>query len=125
VYPGPFALFAESAEAVRGWVRELFDAGCHYVQIDAPEFNEVYADARVRAGCERRGIDPARFKAEGAELLNYAAGVSRPPGRRRGLAGMQGQRDQSWIAEGGYEDICREVWALYPANGRRLRNLTC
>lgn len=110
VYPDPFALFAESAEVVRGWVRELFDAGCHYVQVDAPEFNEVYADARVRAEYESRGIDPARFKAEGAELLNYVAGVSRPPGTRLGLHLCKGNGTQSWIAEGGYEDICREVF---------------
>jgi 5-methyltetrahydropteroyltriglutamate--homocysteine methyltransferase len=101
-YPDPFALFAESAEAVRGWAGELFDAGCRYVQIDAPEFNEVYADARV--------LDPARFKAEGAELLNYVAGVSLPPGTRLGLHVCKGNGTQSWIAEGGYEDICREVF---------------
>jgi hypothetical protein len=90
--------------------RELFDAGCRYVQIDAPEFNEVYADARVRAEYERRGIDPARFKAEGAELLNYVAGVSRPRGTQLGLHVCKGNGTQSWIAEGGYEDICREVF---------------
>jgi len=44
----------------------------------------VYADARVRAEYESRGIDPARFKAEGAELLNYVARVSRPPERGSG-----------------------------------------
>jgi 5-methyltetrahydropteroyltriglutamate--homocysteine methyltransferase len=110
VYPDPFALFAEAAEGVRRWVGELFDAGCRYVQIDAPEFNEVYADARVRAEYEGRGIDPARFKAEGAELLDYVAGVSRPAGALLGLHVCKGNGTQAWIAEGGYEDICREVF---------------
>jgi 5-methyltetrahydropteroyltriglutamate--homocysteine methyltransferase len=109
-YPDPFALFAEAAEVVHRWAGELFDAGCRYVQIDAPEFNEVYADARVRADYESRGIDPARFKAEGAQLLNHVAGVSRPPGALLGLHVCKGNGTQSWIAEGGYEEICREVF---------------
>jgi methionine synthase II (cobalamin-independent) len=109
-YPDPFVLFAEAAEVVRRWVRELFDAGCRYVQIDAPEFNEVYADAGVRADYEARGIDPERFKVEGAELLGYVACVARPPGALLGLHVCKGNGTQSWIAEGGYEDICREVF---------------
>jgi 5-methyltetrahydropteroyltriglutamate--homocysteine methyltransferase len=109
-YPDPFALFAEAAAVVHRWVGELFDAGCRYVQIDAPEFNEVYADARVRAEYERRGIDPARFKAEGADLLNYVASASRPRGTQLGLHVCKGNGTRSWIAEGGYEDICREVF---------------
>jgi 5-methyltetrahydropteroyltriglutamate--homocysteine methyltransferase len=114
-YPDPFMLFAEAAAVVRRWARELFDAGCRYVQVDAPEFNEVYADARVRADYQRRGIDPARFKAEGAELLNFVAGVPRPQGTQLGLHVCKGNGTQSWIAEGGYEDICREVFRR--ANG--------
>lgn len=109
-YPDPFTLFAEAAEAVRGWVRELFDAGCRYVQVDAPEFNEVYADANVRAQYQSRGIDPVRFKAEGADLLNYVASAPRPPGAQLGLHVCKGNGTRSWIAEGGYEDICREVF---------------
>jgi Cobalamin-independent synthase, Catalytic domain len=76
-YDSPFELFADSANAVREWVRQLFDAGCRYVQIDAPEFNEVYADPRVRAEYVARGVDPDRFKAEGAELLAHVADVPR------------------------------------------------
>lgn len=109
-YPDPFALFAEAAQVVQRWVRELFDAGCRYIQIDAPEFNEVYADARVRADYEARGIDPKRFKAEGAELLGQVAGVSRPAGALLGLHVCKGNGTRSWIAEGGYEDICRDVF---------------
>ena len=92
-YPDPFALFAEAAQVVQRWVRELFDAGCRYIQIDAPEFNEVYADARVRADYEARGIDPKRFKAEGAELLGQVAGVSRPAGALPRVARLQGKWD--------------------------------
>jgi 5-methyltetrahydropteroyltriglutamate--homocysteine methyltransferase len=109
-YPDPFTLYAEAADAVHRWVCELFDAGCRYVQIDAPEFNEIYADARVRADFQSRGIDPERFKAEGAELLNFIASAARPRAAQLGLHVCKGNGTQSWIAEGGYEDICREVF---------------
>ncbi len=115
VYPDIFDLFAEAAEAIRVWVRELFDAGCPYVQIDAPEFNQVFADPRIRAEYEERGIDTERFKTEGADLLGRLADVERPEGSVLGLHVCKGNGTQSWIAEGGYEDICREVFKR--ANG--------
>jgi 5-methyltetrahydropteroyltriglutamate--homocysteine methyltransferase len=109
-YRDPFELFADAADAVREWVRELFDAGCPYVQIDAPEFNEVYADPRVRAEYEERGIDTERFKSEGAELLAHVADVPRGEATTLGLHVCKGNGTQSYIATGGYEDICREVF---------------
>ncbi len=109
-YDDPFQLFADSAAAVREWVRQLFDAGCRYVQIDAPEFNEVYADPRVREEYVERGVDPGRFKAEGAELLAMVADVPRGPDTVLGLHVCKGNGTQSYIATGGYEDICQEVF---------------
>ena len=84
-YSDPFDLFADAADALRDWAGELFDAGCPYVQIDAPEFNEVYADQRIRDEYTERGIDVDRFKVEGAELLSRVASVERPGGTVLGL----------------------------------------
>jgi 5-methyltetrahydropteroyltriglutamate--homocysteine methyltransferase len=109
-YHDPFELFADSAAAIRDWVRQLFDAGCRYVQIDAPEFNEVYADPHVREEYVARGVDPDRFKAEGAELLAHVADVPRGPDTTLGLHVCKGNGTQSYIAVGGYEDVCREVF---------------
>ena len=109
-YRDPFDLFADSADAVREWARELFDAGCRYVQIDAPELSMVYADSRMRAQFEARGIDPERFKAEAAELLEHVAGVPRGEDTVLGLHVCKGNGTRSYAATGGYEDICREVF---------------
>jgi methionine synthase II (cobalamin-independent) len=70
---GVDVLYAEAAEVVHGWVRELFAAGCRYVQIDAPEFNEVYADARVRA--EQRKITPETQAAKLRRVAEAARSV--------------------------------------------------
>jgi methionine synthase II (cobalamin-independent) len=114
-YRDPFELFADAAELLRGWAQELFEAGCPYVQVDAPEFNEVYADERIRAEYIDRGIDPERFKTEGAELLGRLGSVPRPDGAVLGLHVCKGNGTQSYIARGGYEDISREVrrtWSI-------------
>jgi 5-methyltetrahydropteroyltriglutamate--homocysteine methyltransferase len=109
-YRDAFELFADAADALRAWIGELFDAGCRYIQIDAPEFNEVYADPHVRDEYVQRGIDPERFKSEGAELLGHVASVPRPEGAILGLHVCKGNGTQSFIAKGDYEDICREVF---------------
>lgn len=109
-YSDPFELFADAADALHDWAGELFEAGCPYVQIDAPEFNQVFADQRIRDEYTERGIDVERFKVEGAELLGRVAQVRRPADSVLGLHVCKGNGTQSWLAEGGYEDICREVF---------------
>ena len=109
-YSDPFELFADAAELLRGWAEELFAAGCPYVQVDAPEFNEVYADARIREEYEERGIDTERFKTEGAELLGRLGSVPRPEGSVFGLHVCKGNGTQSYIARGRLRGHLREVF---------------
>jgi 5-methyltetrahydropteroyltriglutamate--homocysteine methyltransferase len=109
-YRDVFELFVDAADALRDWMRELFDAGCRYVQIDDPELLHMFADPQVRAEYAERGIDPERFKSQGAEILGYIASVPRPRDAVLALHVCKGNGTQSFIAKGGYEDICREVF---------------
>ena len=109
-YPDPFELAQDAATAVRKWVRELADAGCNYIQIDAPELNEAYADERVRAEYEARGIDPRHFIELGTELVGTIADVEVPGTVRKAMHVCKGNGTQSWIAEGGYEEFSRHVF---------------
>jgi len=109
-YPNPFELAMDASAAVATWMKQLAGAGCRYIQIDAPELNEAYADASVRADWEARGIDPAEFIRLGTELVGSLGDVDLP-GVRKGLHVCKGNGTQSWIAEGGYEDFSRSVFA--------------
>jgi 5-methyltetrahydropteroyltriglutamate--homocysteine methyltransferase len=109
-YPDPFDLIADATEIVKAWIKELADAGCPFIQIDAPELNEVYADERIRAEYTERGISPERFMAEGAEYLQAVTKVDLPEGTTLGVHVCKGNGTQSFIAEGGYEDIARDVF---------------
>jgi 5-methyltetrahydropteroyltriglutamate--homocysteine methyltransferase len=109
-YPDVFDLIADATEIVRAWVSELVGAGCPYIQIDDPILNQVFADERIRHEHAERGISPERFMAEGPEHLNEITKVELPPGTILGLHVCKGNGTQSWLAEGGYEDIARDVF---------------
>jgi 5-methyltetrahydropteroyltriglutamate--homocysteine methyltransferase len=105
-YPDVFRLMEDAAQAVESWMRQLAAAGCRYIQIDAPELNEAYVDAGVRAGLARRGIDPRRYLKVGTDLI-AALGSINLPGVTKALHICKGNGTQSWIAEGGYEETAR------------------
>ena len=109
-YPDPFELAAEAAEAVRGWMRELSDAGCEYIQIDAPELAEAYADKRVQAEYDERGIPWDELLRVGTELV-CGLGDVELPGCRLAMHLCKGNGTQAWIADGGYEALAEKVFA--------------
>jgi len=109
-YPDPFELAAEAADAVRGWMRDLAEAGCEYIQIDAPELAEAYADERVRAEYDERGISSAELLRIGTELV-CGLGDVELPGCRVAMHLCKGNGTQSWIADGGYEALAERVFA--------------
>ena len=110
VYPNPFDLAEAAANAVGDWMKQLAAAGCTYIQIDAPELNEAYADANVRADLDRKGIDSQEYIRLGTELVG-SLGDIRLPGVRKALHVCKGNGTQSWIAEGGYEDFSKTMFA--------------
>src|SRR5262245_929183 len=109
VYPNPFDLAEDAANAVQGWVQQLAGAGCDYIQIDAPELNEAYADEHVRADYQARGIDPHEFIRVGTEII-HRLGALHLPGVTKALHVCKGNGTQSWIAEGGCGDFSRSVF---------------
>jgi methionine synthase II (cobalamin-independent) len=109
-YPDPFELAADAADAVRGWMRELAEAGCEYIQIDAPELAEAFADERVRAEYDERGIPSAELLRFGTDLV-CSLGDVELPGCRLAMHLCKGNGTQSWIAEGGYEALAEQVFA--------------
>lgn len=109
VYPDPFELAVDATEAVQQWMRQLAEAGCRYIQIDAPEMCEVYIDQRERDRNAAQGISPDRFISVGTELLAQL-GALELPGVRKAVHVCKGNGTQSWLAEGGYGDFTKHVF---------------
>lgn len=106
-YADPFDMFADGVEIVRAEARELAALGCEYIQIDAPEFVQIFADEAQREQWRSLGIDPERVFTEGVEMINAVADV---PGVAFGLHLCRGNYQSRWIAAGGYERFSEQVF---------------
>jgi 5-methyltetrahydropteroyltriglutamate--homocysteine methyltransferase len=111
VYRDPFELFADGVDMIRGQIEQLRDAGCGYVQIDAPELIQGFADERVQAERAQQGLDPERFKAEAIDYINAALEVS---GITRAVHLCRGNYAGMWTARGGYEELARRCFDRAP-----------
>jgi 5-methyltetrahydropteroyltriglutamate--homocysteine methyltransferase len=109
VYPDPFEFAADTTEVVETWMRQLADAGCRYIQIDAPEMCGVYVDQRERDRWEASGVPADKFISIGTELLAKLGKVNLP-GVRKAMHVCKGNGTQSWLAEGGYGDFTKHVF---------------
>ena len=107
-YPDWYGLAEDTAEVIRGWIGQLADAGCKYIQIDAPDIAQAFADPQVRDDYAARGIEPDRFMDLGMDLYGSLPGAA-PSGTMVSLHVCKGNGTQSWIAEGGYDDFAAAV----------------
>ena len=110
-YADPFELFADGTDLIRRQIVALRDAGCEYVQVDAPELIQGFADADVQAQRAAQGIDAERFKAEAIGYINAALDV---PGIRRAVHLCRGNYAGMWTARGGYETLASRCFRHAP-----------
>jgi 5-methyltetrahydropteroyltriglutamate--homocysteine methyltransferase len=110
-YADPFELFADGVDLIRAQIEQLRDLGCEYVQIDAPELIQGFADETVQAERAEQGLDPERFKAEGIDYINAALDV---PGITRAVHLCRGNYAGMWTARGGYEELARRCFDRAP-----------
>jgi 5-methyltetrahydropteroyltriglutamate--homocysteine methyltransferase len=110
-YADPFELFADGVDMLREQIAELRDMGCEYVQIDAPELIQGFADEAVQAERTAQGLDAERFKAEGIDYINAVLDV---PGITRAVHLCRGNYAGMWTARGGYEELARRCFDRAP-----------
>jgi 5-methyltetrahydropteroyltriglutamate--homocysteine methyltransferase len=108
-YPDPLQLVADAGEAVAGWMRDLAQAGCTYIQLDLPDLCELCCDAGVRADYEARGIPTGPLIELYLDLVERFGALDLP-GVTRAMHLCRGNGTQAWIAEGGYERFARDVF---------------
>jgi 5-methyltetrahydropteroyltriglutamate--homocysteine methyltransferase len=111
VYKDMDAFLADVVAIQRQMIRELVDAGCRYVHIDAPGFT-AYVDEPSLEEMKQRGENPdenlARsIKAEAA----VAAGF---PGVTFGLHLCRGNQRSMWHREGTYDAIAERLFTEAP-----------
>lgn len=118
VYRDLDAFVADVVEITRRMIRELVDAGCRYIQIDAPGYT-AYVDEVSLARMRARGEDPKRnlersIAADNAVIAGFEGvtfGIHLCKGNARTVDPVTGKVVPQWHREGHYDGIAEQLFA--------------
>ncbi len=111
VYSGMDDFVQDVVAIQRRMVRQLVDAGCRYVHIDAPGYT-AYVDEPSLAAMRARGEDPWQNFAR--SLRADAALVEGFPGVTFGIHLCRGNQRSMWHREGSYDAIAERLFNELP-----------
>ena len=111
VYPSVDDFVADVVAIQRRMIRELVEAGCRYVQIDAPGYT-AYVDEPSLAAMRARGEDPERNFARSLEA--DAAVIAGFPGVTFGIHLCRGNQRSMWHREGAYDAVAERLFGELP-----------
>jgi 5-methyltetrahydropteroyltriglutamate--homocysteine methyltransferase len=111
VYRDADEFMADVVAIQRTMIRQLVDAGCRYIHIDAPGYT-AYVDEPSLAAMRARGEDPmtnfARSLRADAEVVRGFPGVT------FGLHLCRGNQRSMWHREGAYDAIAERLFGELP-----------
>jgi 5-methyltetrahydropteroyltriglutamate--homocysteine methyltransferase len=118
VYPDMDAFLADVVAITRQMIRQLVDAGCSYIQIDAPGYT-AYADTVSLQRMRSRGEDPDRnlersIAADNAVIEGFPEvtfGIHLCKGNARTIDPATGKVVPQWHREGNYDAIAERVFS--------------
>jgi 5-methyltetrahydropteroyltriglutamate--homocysteine methyltransferase len=105
------AFTADVVSIQRTMIRQLVDAGCRYVHIDAPGYT-AYVDEPSLAAMRARGEDPMENFAR--SLRADAAVIQGFPGVTFGIHLCRGNQRSMWHREGSYDAIAERLFTQLP-----------
>jgi 5-methyltetrahydropteroyltriglutamate--homocysteine methyltransferase len=108
VYPELEGFIQDVVAVERQMVRGLVEAGCRYVQIDAPSYT-AYVDAPSLEAMRSRGEDPAANMERSIEADN--AVIADFPGVTFGIHLCRGNQRSMWHREGPYDAIAERLFS--------------
>jgi 5-methyltetrahydropteroyltriglutamate--homocysteine methyltransferase len=111
VYSGMDDFVQDVVAIQRRMVRQLVDAGCRYVHIDAPGYT-AYVDEPSLAAMRARGEDPWQNFAR--SLKADAALIDGFPGVTFGIHLCRGNQRSMWHREGSYDAIAERLFNELP-----------
>jgi 5-methyltetrahydropteroyltriglutamate--homocysteine methyltransferase len=118
VYRDMDAFVTDVVEITRRIIRELVDAGCRYIQVDAPGYT-AYVDQVSLDRMRSRGEDPKRnlersIAADNAMIEGFDGitfGIHLCKGNARTIDPDTGKVTPQWHREGHYDGIAERVFA--------------
>jgi 5-methyltetrahydropteroyltriglutamate--homocysteine methyltransferase len=118
VYRDMDAFVADVVEITRRIIRELVEAGCRYIQVDAPGYT-AYVDQVSLDRMRARGEDPRRnlersIAADNAVIEGFDGvtfGIHLCKGNARTIDPLTGKVTPQWHREGHYDGIAEQVFS--------------
>jgi len=118
IYPDMDAFLADVVEITRRIIRELIEAGCRYIQIDAPGYT-AYVDKVSLERMRARGENPDEnmersIKADNAVIAGFddvTFGIHLCKGNPRTIDPATGKVMPQWHREGHYDGIAERLFS--------------
>ena len=118
IYPDMDAFMADVVKITRQIIAELVQAGCRYIQIDAPGYT-AYVDKISLERMRARGEDPVRnmersIAADNAVIAGFddvTFGIHLCKGNPRTIDPATGKVMPQWHREGHYDDIAERLFS--------------
>jgi 5-methyltetrahydropteroyltriglutamate--homocysteine methyltransferase len=115
VYPDIDEFFDDLAQVYREEIRDLFAAGCRYLQIDDTNL-PFLCDPALREHVRRIGEDPDALPALYVRMMNDAL-REKPADMTVCMHLCRGNHASSWVAEGGYDPVAEVVFGETNVDG--------
>jgi 5-methyltetrahydropteroyltriglutamate--homocysteine methyltransferase len=106
VYPDLDDLWTDLTQVYREEIRDLYQAGCRYLQIDDTTI-AMWGDPKVQEQFRKLGDDPRQDAAMYADAVN-AAIRDVPDDMTVAIHTCRGNFKSTWLASGGYADFVAE-----------------
>jgi 5-methyltetrahydropteroyltriglutamate--homocysteine methyltransferase len=115
IYPSPMAAFDDLAAAYRSIIRQYYDAGCRYLQLDECNL-PMLCDRTYHAQLRERGDDPDLLIKGFSRLIN-AALLGRPADMAITIHTCRGNFRSKWMAEGSYDPVAEYLFGALDVDG--------
>ncbi len=114
-YPDVAEFWADLTQAYREEIRDLYDAGCRYLQIDDTTI-AMMGDPKVQEGFRRLGDDPRKDSQLFVDAVN-AAIRDVPDDMTVCIHTCRGNFKSTWLASGGYDFVAETVFTQLDVDG--------
>lgn len=115
IYPTPMAAFDDLAAAYRLIIRQFYDAGCRYLQLDECNL-PMLCDRIYQAQLRERGDAPDLLIKEFSRLIN-ASLQNHPTDMTITIHTCRGNFRSKWMAEGSYDPVAKYLFGTLDVDG--------
>ena len=115
VYPDLDEFWADTTQAYREEIRDLYQAGCRYLQIDDTTI-AMMGDPKVQENFRKLGDDPKKDTAMYAEAVNQAIREV-PDDMTVCIHTCRGNFKSTWLASGSYDYVAEIAFSRIDVDG--------